>query len=342
MATIFQVTELYQTILELLKPLGKGIFGRGENGFLGNGGDLGLDNTRSDNGRFFYTGLGSEQRFGGYVPEKIRGNRNTRNMGGIRSVGGVHDAGGILNMSGGLGASGALGVGGILDAGSALDVNGMGGARNVRNTWSDLNARNDRNRGKESTSEALTDAKAINAVSAANEQNALGYRLGEVLNKQWNSKRILGADILAPIDRSWQITRRRVSVTEGTSGSREEQNGFFQIIKTGGVWGTQNAFPENKIEDGSEKLKNAFSPKKATASELGGFEENAEKLAAVRGFAGREPSGAAAGFGGAEVHLDMSGMRNIVSGGCDTDTLVDMLCGAFREAAFSMSEGVHY
>ncbi len=65
-----------------------------------------------------------------------------------------------------------------------------------------------------------------------------------------------------------------------------------------------------------------------------------ERLAAVRGFAGREEGGYG-GFGSSKINIDMSSMKNIVNSKSDMDELIDRLCGAISEAAFSMAEGVH-
>lgn len=361
MATAGQVIKLYEKILELLKPLGMRVFGWSENGSLRNGGDLGLDNMRSEHdrlgydrtdnilGRFFYTGLGS----GLFVPEKIRGGQSRRGVGsvpgveggrGFEGLRGALDVGGIGGMGGVLGMGGADVVAGLRGLSNLSGLNGLNGARDTRNARSEQSAWSIVNyweRSAEST--ALNAAKALLAESAANAEskpNALNYRglrIGESLEKQLNGKQILGTNTPAPIDRSWEITRRAVSVTEGLRGSRGEQNGSSGKIKTGAARGTRSAVSENEGWNGSLKLRNAVSAKITAESENGGFEENAER-AAVRGSAG------SAAFGGREsgetARLGASGGRGGAGG--DTDDLIDRLCGAFREAAFSMSEGVHY
>ncbi len=352
MASVGQVIKLYEKILELLKPLGMRAFGRSENGSLRNGGDLGLDNMRSEHdrlgydrtdnilGRFFYTGLGS----GLFVPEKIRGGQSRRGVGsvpGVEGGRGFEGLRGVLDV-GGIGGIG--GIGGVLGMGGADVVAGLSGARDMRNARSEQSAWSIVNYWERSTeSTALNAAKALLAESAANAEskpNALNYRglrIGESLEKQLNGKQILGTNTPAPIDRSWEITRRAVSVTEGLRGSRGEQNGFSGKIKTGAARGTRSAVSENEGWNGSLKLRNAVSAKITAESENGGFEENAER-AAVRGSAG------SAAFGGREsgetARLEASWGRGGAGG--DTDDLIDRLCGAFREAAFSMSEGVHY
>ncbi len=274
MATVVQVMKLYEKILKLLKPLGRidrnayGRLGGTGLGIFTEFGDFGLDNTRSDNGRFFYTGLGSGQPDGGYVhvgSEKIRGDVFTRNAGGVLGVGGLRA------------------------------VDGVGG---VMGAW---NVGNDSIWGMDSASKALNNVNAI-SVNAASKQNAWEYRLGEGLEKQLNGKQILGTNGLASIDRSWENTGRGFSVMGRIGELSGDQNAVSQRIKTGKTGGTQSA----------------VSQKRTTAN------------AAIRELAGsdaRESGGAAS-------------TEN--AGGCDTDTLIDMLCGAFREAAFSMSEGVHY
>ncbi len=65
-----------------------------------------------------------------------------------------------------------------------------------------------------------------------------------------------------------------------------------------------------------------------------------ERAAAVRGYAGREDDGWG-GYGSSKINIDMSSMKNIVNSKSDMDELIDRLCGAISEAAFSMAEGVH-
>ncbi len=293
MATVVQVMKLYEKILELLKPLGRidrnayGRLGGTGLGVLTEFGDFGLDNTRSDNGRFFYTGLGSGQPDGGYVrvdSEKIRGDVFTRNAGGVLGVGGLRA------------------------------VDGVGGVWDTLSAW---NVGNDSIWGMDSASKALNNVNAI-SVNAASKQNAWEYRLGEGLEKQLNGKQILGTNGLASIDRSWENTGRGFSVMGRIGELSGEQNAVSQRIKTGETWGTQSAVSQNNRLSGMGRRQSAVSQKRTAAN------------AAICEFAGsdaRESGGAAS-------------TEN--AGGCDADTLIDMLCGAFREAAFSMSEGVHY
>jgi len=308
--------ELYRRILDYLMPLERGILGWGENGFLGNGGNFGLSNMRSGylNGRFFYTGLGSGQSGGGYVPEKIRGGGFTREVGGVLAVGGLGGVDIARGIGGASAVNGVGGVSGLRDVGGLRGMGGVRGAWNVGNNWiwgmesAALNAVN-----SASALNAISAANAVNAVNSTSKQNALGYRLGESLEKQLNGWQILGTDSTASIDRSVEITG--FFVTEGIRKMLGEQNGFSQNRKTGVVRRIQNAVSENKSLSESWRMQNAVSPKKA-ASSINGFEENTEEPAAIRGFD--------------------------ENAGRDADTLIDMLCGALREAAFSMSEGVHY
>ncbi len=343
MATVSQVTELYRKILDYLMPLERGILGWGENRFFGNGGDFDSAYSRSDNGRFFYTGLGSGQPLGGYVrveSEKIRGDWFTREVGGgvlgvgvMRTVDAVSGVGGVLSGD----SISGIGYAGYMRA--ADDVGRMLGMRDKHGAWrnwSTWNVGNDRNWGMESTSRALTGANAVNALSplnamsaanTASKQNALKFRLGEDLEKQLNGKRILGANFLAPIDRSLEITGRGFSAIGGISELWGDQNGFSQNRKKSGTLGTQSAVSEKIRSGGSERMRKAVSPKLTAANAISSFEESAERTEAIRGFVGRDGSETA---------------RLEAAGGYDTDELIDRLCGAFREAAFSMSEGVHY
>ncbi len=341
MATVVQMTELYRKILDYLMPLKMGILGWSESGFWVNGSDFDFAYSRSHdiNGRFFYTGLGSGQPLGGLVhveSEKIRGERSSRGVGGVSGVNGVNGAGNVRGVGGVLSTDGISGIGYAGYMRAVDDVGGVRGAWSNWSNWGAWNVGNDRNWDLESASIALTGTNAVNALSplnavsaenAASKQNALRFRLGEDLEKQLNGKRILGADHLAPIDRSLEIVGRGSSLIGGIGELWGDQSGFSQNRKTSGTLGTQSAVSEKIGSGGSERIRKAVSPKLTAANAISSFGESAERTEAIRGFARRD--------GGETARLGISDEYG-------TDELIDRLCGAFREAAFSMSEGVHY
>lgn len=117
-------------------------------------------------------------------------------------------------------------------------------------------------------------------------------------------------------------------------------------------------FAEGRSVSGETQL--AF-PRSAFALTNGAWEETAHlRYSEAEGLAGKSGSSdssdfperlrllrgaaesAAGGFGAPRVQVDLSGMSNTVNSKNDMDELIERLCGAFTEAAYSMAEGVHY
>lgn len=301
MATITQELELYRKFLELLEPLGSGVFGRGAgmigiSGISGKSGlsgsvfprELGATIQRFGNGRFLYTDLGSAETFGGYGTGAA--------WGGIR--GNVRGAGVTLGM---------------LETRGMPEMLEMSGGREVGSVRSAVNYRN-----------VGTEA-ARTAYEGPGGQDALrdkATRYGESPNRRSNGGRTSWAgDILAPIDRSWNVL---TTVSERISGIRGERNTVSEKIRTGERSGERNAV---FIKNARETRETRQTGQTAKSTETG--------------YAGKIRENKGTGSGSArEAENMVETPRSRSSGGADE--VIERLCGALREAAFSMSEGVHY
>lgn len=307
MATITQEIELYRRILELLEPLGGGVFGRGA-GMIGRSGksglagavfprELGATIQRIGNGRFLYTDLGSLEQFGGIVSGPARGDsvrgsiRNTGALGGyvsgVARGDSIRGAGNTLRMLGMLGMPETLGI---------------------REVGSVRSAVNYRNRGTEAARTAYGGFGGQNAFEGT------AARYGESSDKQLNGGQVSWAgDILAPIDRSWNLI---AAVSERISGMRGERNTVSEKIRTGDRAGRQNAVFVKDTREAGQTEKAEYAGKIR------------EDIGTGSGSPRKDEDGAA--------RADMPRARN------GADEVIERLCGALREAAFSMSEGVHY
>lgn len=117
---------------------------------------------------------------------------------------------------------------------------------------------------------------------------------------------------------------------EGRSVSGETQGAFPRsaFTLTNGAW-------EETAHLRYSEAEGLTGAAKSGSSDLADFPE---RLRLLRGAA----ESAAGGFGAPRVQVDLSGMSNTVNSKNDMDELIERLCGAFTEAAYSMAEGVHY
>lgn len=122
---------------------------------------------------------------------------------------------------------------------------------------------------------------------------------------------------------------------KGRSVSGEMQSAFPRSAVKGGAFSPAAVLPD--FWERTENLRYSYGAESLDNSSSNSA-DYPERLRTIRGIAGRK-------YGTAEVRVDMSGMQNIVSSKDDMnniDELIDRLCGAFSEAAYSMAEGVHY
>lgn len=311
MATVFQLMELYRSVMELLKPLEWG-FGGAEGLSYIRAGGLGLpDWTIYDAGT-----VNSLGDFGGNGGLSVLGSLGV--LGGLGNLGGLGSsdgAGGLDYLSGSGSLGGLSGSGGFNFASRLSDNDGFFytdfGGNSAVGEWG-LNTVSEKIRG------GGTDFH-------INGGNILGFipdnggQLGMVLGKQFVGKEI--SEVMG--------LYRGASGKWGNTKNSGEYRGLLYPFG--------EVVPNGRSEDfdvwkGTEHLR--YTDTLNVADEVG----NVEWLSDIRGYAEHESGG----FGGGEVHVDMSGMRNIVNNRNDMDELIDRLCGAFTEAAFSMAEGVHY
>ncbi|MGN1111503.1 MAG: hypothetical protein ACI4QY_07595 [Oscillospiraceae bacterium] len=106
---------------------------------------------------------------------------------------------------------------------------------------------------------------------------------------------------------------------------------------------TQSAFPRSAFALSNDVWENTshlrYSEAEGiTKSKSSDLADLPERLRLLRGAA----ESAASGFGAPRIQVDLSGMSNTVNSRNDMDELIERLCGAFTDAAYSMAEGVHY
>lgn len=302
MATVFQLMELYRSVMELLKPL-EWVFGGAEGLSYIRAGGLGLpDWTKYDAGT-----VNSLGNFGGNGGFSVLGS-----LGGLGSSDG---AGGLGYLSGSGILDGLSGSGGFDFASRLSDNDGFFytdfGGNSAVGEW-----------GSNTVSEKIRGGGTDFHINGGNILGVIpdnGGRLGMVLGKQFVGKEIS----------EFSALYRGNSGEWGDTKNSGEYRGllypFGEIV------------PNGRSEDfdvwkGTEHLRYTDTLNVADEAVSSG------RLSDIRGYAEHESGG----FGGGEVHVDMSGMRNIVNNRNDMDELIDRLCGAFTEAAFSMAEGVHY
>ncbi len=191
-----------------------------------------------------------------------------------------------------------------------------------------------------------------------------GADLGMVLDKQLTGKRIsgTGADVgySGYFDFSGEYGEYSEYCDPGASGenrgslymNREPRRcrthrthrsdlTFRSLFLSGDP---ENVLVPNARSEVFDLWKNTEYPRIADHLKTSDDIASGERAAAVRGFAGREEGGGYSGSGGycnSKINIDMSSMKNIVNSKSDMDELIDRLCGAISEAAFSMAEGVH-
>ncbi len=187
-----------------------------------------------------------------------------------------------------------------------------------------------------------------------------GADLGMVLNDQSTGRRIsgIGADLgySGYFDFSGEYGEYGEYCDPGASGENrgslymnrtlraDRLNRTFRTDRTNRALflseDPENVLVPNARSEAFDLWKNTEHLRIMDHLKINGDIASGERLAAVRGFAGREISD----FGGycdSKINIDMSSVKNIVGGKSDMDELIDRLCGAVSEAAFSMAEGVH-
>lgn len=293
MATVFQLMELYRSVMELLKPL-EWVFGGAEGLPYIRAGGMGLpDWTRYDAGV-----VNSSGDFGG-----------NRGLAGLRGLGVLNGLGGLDFLVG----SGGFDYASRLSDNDGFFYTDFGGNSAVGEWVSNTVSEKIRGGG--------TDFH-INGGNIFGFIPDNGGGLGMVLEKQFDGKEI--SEVMG-------LYRGASGEWGGMLGNSGENRGLFYSLGGAGI------APNGRSEDfdvwkGTEHLRYTDTLNVADEAVSSG------RLSDIRGYAEHESGG----FGGGEVHVDMSGMRNIVNNRSDMDELIDRLCGAFTEAAFSMAEGVHY
>lgn len=315
MATVSRLIELYKSVMELLAPL-KGVFGAGSLPYIRAGGMILPDWTKYGAGDFSgdFGGAAVLTRadadyaagggFGGFVSRSAAG--KAAGLDGLDGLDGL----GVWDVWDGFHGSG--GLNGLNGFDFAIKLPDNGGFFYTDFGGNSAVGEREFNPVSEKIRDGGIDFRIADSAFGIITDN--GGRLGTDLEKQFEGKESFGAI---------ELYRGYPGEWEGFGNSGEYRGRLFSLGEAG-------LAPNGRSED--------FDIWKSTEHLRYTDTLGAERLTDIRGYAEQEGGG----FGGGEVRVDMSGMRNIVNNQSDMDELIDRLCGAFTEAAFSMAEGVHY